>query len=112
MAGFMSISTHREYFKMKTIIDIPLLYLSFAAMHLVLGQFLTQLIYQFRFKRSALAIYQAEKNRHNQISRWILVLAFSWYLSLIFYACSADYRLTRLGEPLYYLAPQWGWFIA
>lgn len=97
---------------MQNITQIPSLYLGFASLHLLLGQFFTQFIYQLRFRRSALAIYQAEPNRHNRISRWILVIASGWYLSLALYAFSPYYRDSFWGSCRYPLDPQWGWIIA
>lgn len=96
---------------MKTITELPLLYLGFASLHLLLGHFGSSLIYSLRFNQNPLVLYKKrEKSLHLKYTRWIGFFSVLWAISLISYAFWPSFNQGFLVfSPLWELNPAWGW---
>lgn len=94
---------------MSGIIEQPALYLGFASLHLVAGQFLSALVHRARFGESPLVLYRAQGGRHQRITRAIAVASMVWAAGLVAFALSAPFRASFLGTPLLGVPPLAGW---
>ena len=95
-----------------TIIDLPLLYIGFASLHLFCGHFLSSWIYLRRFKKNPMSLYQAQQNTlHGRLSKIITVSSLIWGINLIVYPYSVVYRDSLIGAPIWQISPIYGWVI-
>ena len=96
-----------------TIINYPYIYLVFISLHLLLGQGLTGFLYWLRFKKSSVIYYQKKShNPHHMISQWLILPVLFWFVSIIFFAFSNEFRQSIFGWPFIALNPLYGWVLA
>lgn len=95
---------------MPDITQMPALYLGFAALHMVMGQFGSAWIYRLRFGGSPLVIYRkGQTTGHMRVTRRLALPVVVWAVALCAYALSPTFRATWAGAPLVDLSPWWGW---
>jgi protein-S-isoprenylcysteine O-methyltransferase Ste14 len=98
---------------MPNIVDAPWLYLGLIALHLLLGQFGSALVYRWRFGGSPLVLYRpGQRTRHMALTRAIGGVSLLWFGSIFAYTFSPLFRESWLGRPLFHVDPAWGFGLA
>lgn len=88
----------------------PWLYLGFAAMHLVLGQFASAWLYRLRFGGSPLVIYRkGQRTGHMRVTRALSAPVLAWASGLVSHALWPAFRQSWLGASWVPLPPWIGW---
>lgn len=95
---------------MGDITSAPGLYLGFAAMHLVLGQFASAWLYRARFGGSPLVLYRkGQRTGHMRVTRALSAPVLVWAAGLVAFALWPAFRQTWVGAALVDI-PAWvGW---
>jgi protein-S-isoprenylcysteine O-methyltransferase Ste14 len=96
---------------MPDITQWPALYLGFAALHLLAGQFGSAWIFRARFGGSPLVIYArgGAPTPHMRTTRLLTAPALIWAGAVVAFALSPGFRATWLGAPLLSIPPWVGW---
>lgn len=92
--------------------DAPLLHLAFVALHLLLGNFASSLIFRARYGRSPRAYVKVRADaRHTRVTGRIAVVSTVWFASLAAAALSDAWNAWAPGRPLFAPAMTLGWVL-
>lgn len=95
-----------------TLADAPLLHVSFASLHVLLGHFGSALIHRIRYGSSPLVLRTAPRSKHRDVSASLAWLSTAWALTLIALAFWPAMRDSVVGARLTVISPALSWSIA
>ncbi len=95
-----------------TLADAPMLHVSFASLHVLLGHFGSALIHRLRYGSSPLVLRTAPRSRHRDVSASLAALSAAWAFGLVVLAYWPASREGTSGARMVVVSPTVSWAIA